>query len=95
MKELNVNEVEQVNGGLIQYAAGAAAGAIGGFYGSIIAGGPSASGWDIARGTLLGAVAGTFSPVKAIGNAVAVVGAGVTAGGVSSVIDEVRSIKKK
>ncbi len=84
MRELNVKEIEQVNGGVVANILGAVAGGVGGFFGSIIGGGQSATGTTILAGTLGGAAAGFLNPISGVGNALAAVGGGVVAGGVTN-----------
>ncbi len=89
MQELTFKETERVSGGIWANAAGAVGGAIGGFYGSIIAGGQDASFSDIAQGTLAGAVSGALSPVRGISSGVTSVGAGIVGGAAISVYKEI------
>jgi len=88
MKELNSNDLQQVNGGVLANIAGAIGGGIGGFYGAIIAS-PSATGFDIIKGTFAGALVGTLSPVNGIRSGVLAVGSGVVGGAAINLADDV------
>ena len=92
LKDLNQREIEQVSGGLLANALGAIAGGIGGFYGSIIAGGRNTTFSSIAKGTISGLVVGAVSPVRGITSAITTVGGGVVSGGIVSVLDDIEEI---
>ncbi|BFT31721.1 hypothetical protein D210916BOD24_28970 [Alteromonas sp. D210916BOD_24] len=94
LQELNKKEIEQVSGALLANALGAIAGGVGGFYGSIIGGGRSATFSSIAKGTFAGMVVGAISPVRGITSAVTTVGGGVISGGVVSVLDDIEEISE-
>lgn len=105
IKELTPKQMEEVCGGLWANVAGvvigAISGGIGGFYGSIIAGGQNAGTWDIAKGVAggiaAGAFAGAINPISSVGSAITAVavggGSGAVGGGASQVIDEIRMHK--
>lgn len=87
MKQLNQNELNQVNGGVWANVAGAVAGGVGAFFGTVMAG--NATGYTLVRNTVLGAAGGAINPVRSIGQAVSTVGAAVGVGGASQMIDEI------
>lgn len=88
LQVLNEEEVQHVSGGWIANAIGAAAGGIGGFYGSIIAGGRNATFSSIATATFGGVVAGAISPVRSIGGLVSTVGGAIAGGAVGAATDD-------
>jgi outer membrane lipoprotein SlyB len=88
IKVLSTKEIEQVSGAFWANVAGAIAGGVGGFYGSIISGGQSATFGSIARGTLAGMAGGALNPVRGFGSLVATVGGGVAGGALISSIDD-------
>ncbi|MCV2886119.1 hypothetical protein OE749_15610 [Aestuariibacter sp. AA17] len=88
--ELSIDELHAVSGGVAANIAGAVAGGIGGFYGSIIGGGNSASGWDIAAGTVTGMAAGFFNPVRGFSSAAVSIGGGLAGGGITSVTNNIK-----
>ena len=86
--ELTSNELANVSGALWTNAAGAIAGGIGGFYGSIISGGRDATFSSIAAGTLSGMGAGALSPVTGFKTLATSVGGGIVAGGIASLFSD-------
>ncbi|MCF7514779.1 hypothetical protein L3V43_14355 [Pseudoalteromonas sp. L23] len=81
MKELNTNEIQEVNGAIWANVVGAVVGAIGGGLAAITAKGNQATGSDILGGAVAGGVAGAVSPVSSVGRAVATIGGAAAGGG--------------
>lgn len=103
LKVLSEKEIQNVYGGLgpnaIGAGVGAVNGAIWGFYGAIIAGGQNATGWDMLKGAvggaITGATAGFFSPISTVSSAIATVAtggaAGAATGAAASLIDDIEA----
>ncbi|BDX07993.1 hypothetical protein [Planctobacterium marinum] len=85
MQELTLDELNQVNGGVLVNALAAITGAVGAIVGTIIGGGNDVDAEDI----VLAGVAGAVNSVRSLVGAVKLVGGSVAGGGTVNVIRDV------
>lgn len=95
IRELSSREVSEVSGAVYDRVIGGIAGGIGGFVGGIIGGNQNTTGWDLARATAAGAIAGVVNPIRGISGAVAAIGGGIASGGTVNVLNDVEVVTKK